>query len=693
MKMTSLPYAALAAPTLLLLPHGHGFQLPTQTRRTTAAARCGRPSPPSKLFSSVTEESSAGAVREEQPTDDGPPATTAAASSSSNERSAPVAPPQPDMRAYSNGYKTVFAELSCSLSSPTVGSLPPDLVGTYYKCGPAMFSAGSLPPPKNSLVKPKQLPVPDGEDTSRMVLHPFEGDGAVLAVTFHGDGKVSEEEEGEGDEPRTDTAGKATARFRYVRTNAFTNERKKGKKLYTGMESTRNTPSSMGNDLPLPFHRHHLLSGLNKLRKNTSNTRVIHFGKRLLTLWGGGLPYKLDSLALSTDGRTQLGGAIKREDAAMGAKAGIDAKRNRILFFGVDEDPGSSQLNLYEFNSKFRAIRDNGGVVQVKLPGLALMYDFAVTDNFAVFVQPVVKVNAMQYMLSKEPGKSISMEGERSLVHIVARPGSKNAGDVKTLEIPYDGVPEADLQFVNAYEEEDGMVVFDVIRSTQSTGSSGRNTKWPWASTLEDYQSMASKKSLWRYKVHPQRGFISKDCLSDEQLYFSVINSDVSGQKHRYVYAAAGAMGEEVAPPQGIMKFDLESGALESWFPEGHEFCGEPMYAPRRGSDDDMEDGGYIISTLFNGKEEKSEIVVLQANNIESGPIARVPIDVVVPHGYHGCFAATDEANWTYEQIERRAKLSDKMETRGSMWNEVKSDFSGLGLRFDDMEEYFGDLM
>jgi hypothetical protein len=28
-----------------------------------------------------------------------------------------------------------------------------------------------------------------------------------------------------------------------------------------------------------------------------------------------------------------------------------------------------------------------------------------------------------------------------------------------------------------------------------------------------------------------------------------------------------------------------------------------------------------------------------------------------------------------------------------SMWNEVKSDFSGLGLRFDDMEEYFGDLM
>eukprot|EP00581_Thalassiosira_minuscula_P002426 CAMPEP_0183736448 /NCGR_PEP_ID=MMETSP0737-20130205/49290_1 /TAXON_ID=385413 /ORGANISM="Thalassiosira miniscula, Strain CCMP1093" /LENGTH=554 /DNA_ID=CAMNT_0025970455 /DNA_START=425 /DNA_END=2089 /DNA_ORIENTATION=+ len=554
-----------------------------------------------------------------------------------------------------------------------------------------MFSAGSLPPPKNSLVKPKQPPVPDGQDPSRMVLHPFEGDGAVLAVTFHGDKKSDDAVDGE--EPIVDTTGKATARFRYVRTNAFTNERKKGKKLYTGMESTRSSStSSVGNDLPLPFYRHHLLPGLNKMRKNTSNTRAIYFGKKLLTLWSGGLPYKLDSLALSTDGRSQLGGVVKREEAAMGGKAVIDAKKNRILFFGVDEDSGSSQLNLYEFNSKFQAIKDNDGVVQVKLPGLAMMYDFAVTDNFAVFVQPVLKVNGMQYMLSKEPGKSISLEGESSLVHIVARPGSKNAGAMATFQIPFDGVPDANLQFINAYEEEDGTVVFDAIRSdgTQSRGSSS-NTQWPWATTLDNYQSMASKKSLWRYRVHPQKGFLSKDCISNDQVYFGVVNSSTSGQKHRYMYAAAGAMGGEVAPPQGITKFDLDSNSQESWFPESYEFCGEPMYAPRRG--DDSEDGGYIISTLFNGKEESSEMIVLKANDVTSGPIARIPIGIAVPHGYHGCFAPTDDANWAYEEIERRAKLADKMETRGSMWNEVKSDFSGLGLRFDDMEEYFGDLM
>jgi all-trans-8'-apo-beta-carotenal 15,15'-oxygenase len=327
----------------------------------------------------------------------------------------------PDMQAYSNGFKTVFNEVSCSLCTPTQGALPSDLIGTYYKCGPAMFSAGSLPPPKNSLVKPKQPPVPDGEDMSRMVLHPFEGDGAVLAMTFHGHDKIETGDDNVDDGTDiVDTKGKVTTRFRYIRTNAFTNERKKGKKLYTGMESTRSNDNSgsVGNDLPLPFYRHHLLNGLNKLRKNTSNTRAVYFGKKLLTLWAGGLPYKLDSLALSTDGRSQLGGIIKREENAMSSSAVIDSKSNRILFYGIDEEANGSTLNIYEFNSKFQPVKENDGTVQVKLPGLALVYDFGVTENFCVFVQPQLKVNGMQYMLNKEPGKSATLESQSSVSYI-----------------------------------------------------------------------------------------------------------------------------------------------------------------------------------------------------------------------------------------------------------------------------------
>merc|ERR1719356_1764834 len=85
------------------------------------------------------------------------PSTKQPAAASANP-SHPPPPPAPDMKAFANGYKTVFEEISCSLKTPTFGEIPSDLVGTYYKSGPAMFSAGSLPPPKNSLVKPKQSP-------------------------------------------------------------------------------------------------------------------------------------------------------------------------------------------------------------------------------------------------------------------------------------------------------------------------------------------------------------------------------------------------------------------------------------------------------------------------------------------------------------------------------------------------------
>jgi carotenoid cleavage dioxygenase-like enzyme len=579
----------------------------------------------------------------------------------------------PDMKAYSSGYSTVFDELPCRECAPSVGSIPKDLIGSYFRCGPAMFSAGSIVPPKSSIVQPKSPPVPDGQDPERMVKHPFEGDGAVLGITFSGNAT-------------------ATARFRYVRTNAFTNERRKGKRLYAAMDSTRamgpTAGAGVGNDMPLPLFRHHLLPGLNKLRKNTSNTRAIYWAKRLITLWEGGLPYKLDALALSTEGRSQLGGVLK-EPEPLGSKAVLDSKKDRMLFYGNKQDSKASQLTVYEFNSKFRLVPEEGGKVVTELPGFALLSDFAATENYSVFVQPPVAANGIQFMLSKEPGKTLTVEDGAALLHLIPRVGSGKTA--KTLKIPFDGVVEADLQFVNAFET-DGKLVFDAIRSDGKTVKAARPVSYPWGSSLDEFAQSTSKKSLMRYTIDFGSGSISKQVISDLQCFFGTINPSVSAQNHRYIYAAVGGLGTEVAPPQGIAKFDLEQKETQVWMPKEYEFCGEPMFAARKNASPG-EDDGYILSVLYNGKTEESEMVILCANAIADGPIARLPLGMRVPHGLYGCFTNAEEAKWSTEEIERRAKLADKMESRGNNWNEVKSDFSGLGLRLDDFEEYFGDIL
>jgi all-trans-8'-apo-beta-carotenal 15,15'-oxygenase len=580
----------------------------------------------------------------------------------------------PDMKAYASGYKTVFEEVSFQTNAPSMGSIPKDLRGSYFRSGPAMFSAGSIIPTKKTIVQPRQPPVADGEDMDRMVTHPFEGDGAVLAVTFTDEEEVS-------------------TRFRFVRTVAFTNERKKGARNYKSMDSTRQmgptAAGGLGNDTPLPLFRHHLQPGLNKNRKNTSNTRVIYWGKKLLTMWEGAQPYKLDALALSTEGRSQLGSAIKKEADPFGGKMAYDSASERALFYAIEHDPNKSQITLFEFNDKFRLVPEGGGKVETEFPGFALINDFCATENYAVFFQPNIKANGMQYMVQKEPGKALSVSDDPVQIHLVPRPGSSRKA--ATFTIPADGSMELNMQFVNAHESGDNILV-DAICSDGSKLSGSKTTSWPWGSSLEEYRSTASKKSLWRYIINTRTGAVTKECLSKVHGFFGVINPAKSAQRHRYIYMAVGSQGQDVAPPQGIARFDCETERMEQWMPESYEFCGEPMFAPAKDTKDDSEDAGYILSVLYNGKAETSEIVILKANDIAAGPITRIPLGMVVPHGLFGCFAATEEATWPADIIERRSKLMNKMEARGAMWNEVKSDFSGLGLRFDDMEEYFGDF-
>lgn len=594
---------------------------------------------------------------------------------SSNDDNTPPTPTSsfsPDMKAFANGYQTVFEELPFQTCTPSFGTIPSDLVGSYFKAGPAMFTAGSIVPPKKSIVQPRQPPVPDGTDSNRMVQHPFEGDGAVLGITFGPDATVS-------------------ARFRFVRTVAFTAERKKGAKLYTGMESTR-VEGGEGNDLPLPLFRHHLMPGLNKKRKNTSNTRAIYWGQRLFTLWEGGQPYKLDGRALSTEGRSRLGGAIRGDQDPFGAKMSVDAHNQRALFYGIVQGQKVSELTLYEFDPSFALV----GRRSVDLPGCVIVNDFCTTRNFALVVAPTLDVNSMQFMVGKDPGKTLTLNDQQpALLHLIPRiDKQQQTKEVVSVPIPVsDDVVEANLQFCNAYERGDDEIIIDaIVGSAHTPNTLGDRTppSWPWGDSLERYRSMACKKSLWRYTVNRSSGTVSKRQLSNQHGFFGTINPAFSSQKHRYIYMNVGGLGCDVAPPQGVVRLDTESGTTATWMPQSYEFCGEPMYAPRQGQTG--EDSGYILSTLYNGKQHTSELIILKANNIQGGPLTRIPLDVTIPHGLFGCFTDDESACWTADSLQRRAKLADKMESQGNQWNEVKSDFSGLGLRFDDMEEYFGDF-
>jgi len=360
---------------------------------------------------------------------------------------------EPDMKAYASAYQTLYQEIPCSTTCTVIsGTLPSDLRGTYYRNGPVMFTAGSVPPPKTSIIQPKKPVVPDGTDMTRMVLHPFDADGAVLAITFHGG------QDGVSDELVDSAISQAnvTARFRYIRTVGFTNERRKGQRLYTGMDSTRqmslsstsNSPSTntqsqpphhddtlLANDFPLPFYRHHFLPGLNKQKKNTANTSIFYWAKKLITLWEGGLPYRLDAVSCSTTGRSQLGGVLKNENIPMGGRFKYDSKTNRMILYsnvlpttttpldalllkqngigGIGTT--SSIVTFYEFDDSFRCVHTQQSALTSN--NFGIITDIGVTKDWYIVIEPPMEVkNKVLFAVNKDPGPSLMVNEKVSAV-------------------------------------------------------------------------------------------------------------------------------------------------------------------------------------------------------------------------------------------------------------------------------------
>jgi len=137
----------------------------------------------------------------------------------------------------------------------------------------------------------------------------------------------------------------------------------------------------------------------------------------------------------------------------------------------------------------------------------------------------------------------------------------------------------------------------------------------------------------------------------------------------------------------------------QQWKPSVDEYCGEPIYAPycrKEGNDvtkdfKSDEDDGYLLTLLYSGKLDTSSLLIFNANEISGGPICTVPLGMRIPHGGRGTYVSG--LSWSKEEIERRARLAEKIEAKGARWNEVKSDFSGLGLRLDDFEDIFGTML
>ncbi|HYX17831.1 MAG TPA: carotenoid oxygenase family protein [Nostoc sp.] len=387
--------------------------------------------------------------------------------------------------------------------------------------------------------------------------------------------------------------GVATYRNRYVQTAGWKKERVAGKALWSGLLE----PPRMDN----PHGGY----------KNTANTALVWHAGQMLALNEGGKPHGIKLPDLDTIGEYNYNGKLV---SAFTAHPKVDAVTGEMMFFGY-----SFFAPPYLQYSVVSAQGELLWTVPIDLPMGVMMHDFAITENYTIFMDLPLTFNPQR----AQRGEPVIMfERDRSSrFGIVARHG--NNSNIRWFESPSCYV----FHTLNAYEEGDEVVLIACRMSSTTVLISSDSQPDPEANIPRLYR--------WRFNL--STGTVREEMLDDVASEFPRVNENLLGRPNRYGYTNKAA-NNPLPLFEGIIKYDFSSGKSQT-----HEFgkgrySGEAVFAPRPGAT--AEDDGWLMTFVHDEGSDTSELVVVNAQDMTAEPVARVIIPQRVPYGFHGTWVA-----------------------------------------------------
>ena len=340
--------------------------------------------------------------------------------------------------------------------------------------------------------------------------------------------------------------------------------------------------------------------GVRDLTVGRANTHVIAHAGRILALVETSFPMEV-TRELETVGCFDYGGRLT---TGMTAHPKICPRTGELHFFGYSFLP--------PFLTYHRADR-SGRLVQseaIDVRGPTMIHDFAITDRHVVFMDLPVVFDLALAMAGTMPYRWSDEYGAR--VGVMPR-GGANA-DVRWVEV----APCYVFHPLNAYEDERGAVVVDVVRYPElwRAGFSG------------------PPGTLHRWRIDLGAGRASEEPLDDRAVEFPRFDERRLGLAHRYGYAVYTDRGVDDGTGSALVKYDVRAGTSTI-----HEFGAgrmpaEPLFVPA--SEAAAEDEGWILSYVYDAARDRSDLVILDAADFAGSPVATIALPQRVPFGFHG---------------------------------------------------------
>jgi carotenoid cleavage dioxygenase len=146
---------------------------------------------------------------------------------------------------------------------------------------------------------------------------------------------------------------------------------------------------------------------------------------------------------------------------------------------------------------------------------------------------------------------------------------------------------------------------------------------------------------LTRWLMDLESGTVKEEPLDEDPSEFPRFDERYAGRAYRHGYSV-GTIGAGAAsdpqdfelPTGAIFHYDFEKGQRQEHRLASSDSAGEPIFVPRR--PDAPEGDGFLLVIVFRGEERRSDLLVLDAQNIDAQPLATVHLPHRIPAGFHG---------------------------------------------------------
>jgi carotenoid cleavage dioxygenase-like enzyme len=413
--------------------------------------------------------------------------------------------------------------------------------------------------------------------------------------------------------------GRVAYRGRWVRTEHFNRNLAAGRQLY-GYYRNPYTDDDEVRDPTRP-----------NLRTVANTAPVAHAG-RLYALKEDGLPHELDPNTLETRGVWNGNGTWRSETFTAHPK--IDPLTNELVSIGY-EATGLASDDLY-----IGTLDGNGRLhheVSLKMPYVSLIHDMAITHRHVVlpfgnYVTSHERLREGKIHWGWDPKKP-------SMIGVIPRGGT--AKDVRWFE----GPERCMMHVFNAHSVGNKVILyapfyesnffpfFPNVDGTPFDPTRARAYIRRITLDLDKRSNKYEEEILWPMPVG-DLGKVDPRVVSFESryLYTQFHDPDRPGLR------ASGGLGGPPANSYG--RFDIQTGEIQKFYAGETHALQECSFVPRNGG---SEGEGYLVGVATNTAENRSELVIADAQRLGEGDVARVLLPFRISQQVHGVWASSGE--------------------------------------------------